>query len=179
MKFHVETERLVMREFRTEDAPGLLKLNSNLEVIKYLHMEPMKNMEEAIADVKWVTDQYPKNNIGRWIVIEKSTGKFMGWSGLKLEDMEMNGHHNFYDVGYRFLPEFWGKGYATESAIASVKYGFEEMNLDKINAAAHHKNLGSRKVLQKTGLKEIDTFHIFDFQAIWFEITKEEYFSTK
>ena len=176
MKFHVETERLILREFREEDAPGLLRLNSNPEVIKYLHLEPMKDMEEAIKNVKWVTDQYPKNKIGRWIMIEKSTGEFIGWSGLKLEDMEMNGKQYFHDVGYRMLPEFWGKGYATESAIASVKYGFEEMNLEKINAAAHCDNLASRRVLQKAGLKEINNFPIFDFQAVWFEITREEYF---
>lgn len=179
MKFHVETQRLLMREFREEDAHGLLKLNSNLEVIKFLHMNPMKNIEEALKEVEGVINQYHKNKIGRWIVIEKSTNQFIGCSGLKLEDMEMNGHKNFFDVGYRFLPEFWGKGYATESAIASIKYGFEEMKLNKINAAAHHENIGSRKVLQKSGMREIDTFHIFDFQAIWFEITQEDYFSTK
>lgn len=179
MKFHVETDRLILREWREEDAPGLLKLNSNPEVIKYLHMEPMKNMEEALEDVKWVTDQYLKNKIGRWIMLEKATGKFMGWTGLKIEDMEMNGHHDFYDVGYRMLPEFWGKGYATESAIASVKYGFEELKLEKINAAAHSENIGSRRVLQKAGFKELETFPIFDFQAYWYEITKEEYFKAQ
>ena len=140
-------------------------------------MEPMKDMEEAMKDVEWVTNQYPKNKIGRWIMLEKSTGEFIGWTGLKLEDMEMNGNQNFYDVGYRMLPEFWGKGYATESVVASVKYGFEEMKLEKLNAAAHFENVASRRVLQKGGFKEIDTFEIFDFQAIWFEITKEEYYS--
>ncbi len=175
MIFHIETERLILREFRKEDAPGLLRLNSNPEVIKYLHLEPMKNIAEAIKEVKWVTDQYPKNKIGRWIMLEKSTGKFIGWSGLKLEDMEMNGQRNFYDVGYRMLPEFWGKGYATESAIAAVKYGFEEMKLEKINAAAHGENLASRRVLIKSGFRELNTFQIFDFEAYWFEITREEY----
>ena len=179
MKFHVETDRLILREFRKEDAPGLLRLNSNLEVIKYLHMEPMKNLDKAMEEVEWVTCQYPKNKIGRWIMLEKSTGDFIGWTGLKLEDMEMNGNLNFYDLGYRMLPEFWGKGYATESAIASVKYGFEEMNLEKINATAHYENIGSRKVLKKAGLKELETFRIFDFEAYWYEFTREEFFSKK
>ncbi len=179
MKFQVETERLILREFREEDASGLLRLNSNPEVIKYLHMEPYKNIEDGIKDVKWVTDQYPKNKIGRWIMLEKSTGEFMGWTGLKLEDMEMNGQQNFYDVGYRMLPEFWGKGYATESVLASLKYGFEEMNLEKINAAAHCENLASRRVLKKSGFKELNSFDIFDFQAYWFELTREEYLAEK
>lgn len=179
MKFHVETDRLILREFREEDAPGLLRLNSNPDVIKYLHLEPIKNVAEAMKEVEWVTSQYPKNKIGRWIMLEKATGEFMGWTGLKLEDMEMNGQQDFYDVGYRMLPEFWGKGYATESAIASVKYGFEEMNLKKINAAAHSENLASRKVLQKAGLSEKEIFPIFDFEAYWYEITHEEYLAKK
>lgn len=179
MKFHIETERLILREFREEDAPRLLRLNSNINVIKYLHMEPMKNMEEALKDVKWVTDQYPKNKIGRWIMLEKSTGEFMGWTGLKLEDMEMNGQQDFYDVGYRMLPEFWGKGYATESVLASLRYAFEEMRLEKLNAAAHWENLASRRVLKKSGFRELNIFDIFDFKAYWFELTQEEYFTKK
>jgi ribosomal-protein-alanine N-acetyltransferase len=93
--------------------------------------------------------------------------------------MEMNGNKYFYDVGYRILPKFWGKGYATESVIASVKYGFEEMKLNKINAAAHCKNIASCRVLQKVGFEELETFKIFNFQAYWFEYTKGEYFSKK
>ncbi|MDG1433921.1 MAG: GNAT family N-acetyltransferase [Saprospiraceae bacterium] len=179
MKFHIQTDRLILREWRMEDAFGILKLNSNPDVIKYLHLEPMKTEEEALDNIKWVTDQYSKNKIGRWIMLKKSTNEFMGWTGLKLEDMEMNGNKYFYDVGYRILPKFWGKGYATESVIASVKYGFEEMKLNKINAAAHCKNIASCRVLQKVGFEELETFKIFNFQAYWFEYTKGEYFSKK
>jgi len=49
-----------------------------------------------------------------------------------------------------------------------LKYGFEEMNLEKINAAAHCDNIGSRRVLQKAGFRELDVFTLFDFQAVWF-----------
>ena len=76
MKFHIQTDRLILREWRMEDASGILKLNSNPDVIKYLHLEPMKTEEEALDNIKWVTDQYSKNKIGRWIMLKKSTNEF-------------------------------------------------------------------------------------------------------
>ena len=175
MEINIETERLILRPWSMEDVPFILKLNSNLDVIKYLHIPPMETTEQAKKEIQYVLDQYESNGLGRLIMVEKLTGKCMGWSGLKIEDMEMNGYKDFYDVGYRMLPEFWGKGYATESAIASLKFGFEKLGVEKINAAAHIDNLASQRVLTKAGLKYQNTFEIFDFKAYWYEIEKADW----
>lgn len=53
-----------------------------------------------------VRQQYVDNGIGRWAVVEKESGLFIGWAGLKIET-NVNDHASFYDLGYRFLPEFW------------------------------------------------------------------------
>ncbi|WP_449401190.1 GNAT family N-acetyltransferase [Chryseobacterium wanjuense] len=55
-------------------------------------------------------------------LIEKESGLLIGWSGLKLLTQEINGYKNVYDLGYRFLPESWGKGYALEAAKASLDF---------------------------------------------------------
>ena len=61
-------------------------------------------------------------------VIEKESGLFIGWSGFKYYKDGVNNHSNYYDLGYRFIPEYWGKGYATETCVAWMKYGFENFN---------------------------------------------------
>ena len=94
----------------------------------------------------------------------------IGWSGFKLIRDVVNGHSNYYDLGYRFRREFWGRGYATESAKAMVAYGFEQMKLEKIYAIADVSNLDSQKVLQKCGLNQIETFSYDGIPHYWFEL---------
>ena len=82
MQFHIETERLLLREFRTTDTADLFKLDSDPEVNRFLGNKPLKIVAEAEAVVAYIQQQYAENGIGRWAVIEKSTGDFVGWSGL-------------------------------------------------------------------------------------------------
>jgi RimJ/RimL family protein N-acetyltransferase len=75
-----------------------------------------------------------------------------------------NNKVNYYDIGYRFMPQFWGKGYATEATKAWLKLGFEEMNLQEIIGAAHQENKASRRVLEKCGLQFVEQF-------MWHDLT--------
>ena len=65
----------------------------------------------------------------------KSNGCFIGWAGIKIEH-NVNGHESFVDLGYRFLPEHWDNGYATEASSALLTFGFDILKLDKICAYA-------------------------------------------
>ena len=91
---------------------------------------------------------YDKHGSGRWSCIHKESGRFIGFSGLKyLEDFDGE-----VDLGYRFFPEFWGRGLATESGLASISYGFDVLGLDRIIGLAVPENIGSIRVLQKCGM---------------------------
>lgn len=171
----IETDRLILREFREEDASALFELESNPLVLKYLKVEPLKKFEEIFTIIERVQKQYRDNDIGRWIMEEKSTGAVMGWTGLKLEPMETNGYSNYIDLGYRLNPNYWGLGYATESAKASVKYGFEVMNYPIIYGAADVENIGSNRVLQKAGLNFVESFDYEGIQHNWYELKSEDY----
>jgi ribosomal-protein-alanine N-acetyltransferase len=178
MKIFVETERLILREVMPSDVDGMFELDSDPEVHKYLGKNPITTKEKAKEAVEFIRRQYKERGIGRWAVVEKSSGAFIGWSGLKLNDEKekLNGKINFYDIGYRFIPRYWGKGYATESALAALKYGFETMNLEQIVGAAEVENIGSNKVLQKIGLKFINAFDDDEFDTCnWYELNKEDY----
>ncbi|MCP9752860.1 GNAT family N-acetyltransferase [Ferruginibacter sp. HRS2-29] len=146
----LETPRLLLRRFTEADAPLIFGLNSDPEVLKYLHEFPLidkKDAERIIRDV--ILPQY-ENDLGRWAVILKETNEFIGWCGLKYRP-EMNET----DLGYRFKKSSWGKGYGTEAAKHTLQYGFDKLKLKEITGRAHIENIGSLKILEKIGMKFI------------------------
>lgn len=168
----IETQRLFFRELTDADADGMFELDSDPEVHRYLGNKPVTSMEQIHAAIAYINEQYKRNGIGRWAVILKETGEFIGWAGLKLHH-NVNGRDQYYDLGYRFIQKYWGKGYASEAAIAFVDYGFTIMKLEKINAYADARNTASRKVLEKAGLKFIETFEEDGVLQAWYEIDNQ------
>ena len=128
MKYYIETERLILRELLATDDEGMFELDSNPEVHKYLGNKPVTKIEECRETIQVVQKQYIENGIGRFAMIEKSTENFVGWSGIKFIKEPVNNHIIFYEVGYRLIPKYWGKGYATESTISSLNFAFEKLN---------------------------------------------------
>lgn len=144
------TPRLYLRQFTLVDAPLILALNSDLEVLKYVHELPLKKLEEAAKAIQErILPQYP-NNLGRWAVYLNDTNEFIGWCGLKyraaLDEI---------DLGYRYLKQYWGNGYAYEAAKHVIDYGFNHLSIKAIVGRAHIENIASLKVLQKIGMQYI------------------------
>jgi [ribosomal protein S5]-alanine N-acetyltransferase len=177
MKYYLETERLILRDLLLTDEVALFEMDSNQELHKYLGNKPSTNILQSREMIQNIRQQYVDNGIGRWAVIEKETGNFIGWSGLKFITEEWNNHINYYDVGYRFHPDYWNKGYATESTMAALDYGFNELKLSVIYGAANIDNKASRNVLEKCGLKFIEKFDfpLWNGQCDWLKISKEEW----
>ncbi|WP_131535846.1 GNAT family N-acetyltransferase [Pedobacter nototheniae] len=173
MKIFAETERLLLRELLPEDINGLLQLDSDPEVHQYLGQKTISTIEESSQNLNYIRQQYIDNGIGRWAVIEKQTNQFIGWSGLKLITDLTNGHINYYDLGYRFIKEYWGKGYATESAKASISYAFNQLNANEVYAIADIDNLASIKILEKLGLKRVNIFQYDGKPHHWLKIEKQ------
>ncbi|MDB2427360.1 GNAT family N-acetyltransferase [Flavobacteriaceae bacterium] len=178
MTYFIETKNLILRDFRDTDVTSIFQLDSNREVHEYLGKKPIKTIKEAEEIVSFFHQQYKERGIGRFATIEKSSGKFIGWVGLKLnlgEKEMLNGYTNFIDIGYRLLPSFWGKGYATEASLASIKYGFKNLKYNIIYGAADIENIASNKVLQKIGLNFINEFAFKNVKCNWYELKKENY----
>lgn len=173
MKIITETERLVIREIIPADAPGFFEMDSNPKVHTYLGNNPVKNIEESRQVIKGAIQRYEDDGISRWTMIEKATGDFVGWTGLLLMKEKINDHIDYYDLGYRLVEKHWGKGYATESAIASLKYGFEIMNLENIYAVAAVGNTASIHVLEKAGLKRGKIVEAWGHDHYWFQINQD------
>ena len=175
MKIFAETERLILREILPMDAEPFFEMDSDPEVHRYLGNNPVKDIKEIKNVINFIREQYVENGIGRWAVIEKSSGEFVGWSGLKFVQTTVNNHSDFYDVGYRFLRRHWGKGYATESAKAALDYAFSKINLKEVFATALDTNVKSKNALQKCGLKFIEYFEEPRGKCCWFRSLREEF----
>lgn len=177
MKIYAETERLILREIVSEDVDYLFELDSDPRVHKYLGNKPVSNKNQVLKYLNFIREQYVQRGIGRWAVILKKTGEFTGWSGLKLNDEKepLNGFVNFIDVGFRFMPRFWGKGYATESGLAAMEYGFNTMKYPIIYGAALADNMGSNNALRKLGLQYVNEFIEEGENAYWYELKREDY----
>lgn len=155
----IETQRLLIREIRKEDKYGLFEMDSDPEVHRYLGKKPISTLEDAEKAIKFIQRQYHEHGIGRWAVIEKKSGNFIGWTGLKYRTdggVTIN-HLNYYDLGYRFIRKYWGRGYAQETVAPSLAYGFNQLHLREIFAMAEIENAGSNAILKKAGFRCIKT----------------------
>ncbi len=174
MKIFVETTRFIMRELMDEDAFGMYALDSDPEVHKYLGNNPITSMQQAEEIINHVRQQYAANGIGRWAVVDKVNGAFIGWSGLKWETNLRSGS-SYYDLGYRLRKEYWGQGFATKSARESLKYGFNSMSLEEIGAAAHIENIASNTILQKLGFVSTETFQHHEATVNWYTLNRRSW----
>lgn len=181
MKYYLETERLILREVSDDDLESIFELDSNPEVHKYLGNKPITKKEQAQTYIDSIKSQYIERGIGRFAVIEKSSGEFIGWSGLKFNTGEKESFGNkkdFYDIGYRLIERFWGKGYAYESALAILDFGFKELKLETIVGTAETENIASNKILKKIGLQYTETFPYENIMLHWYELKKQDYAKT-
>lgn len=155
-----ETPRLILRRFTKKDCSLLLELNSNPEVVKYLHEPILHSTEQALKIlVDIILPQY-KRNLGRWAIHVKENMEFIGWCGLKYrEDL------NEIDLGYRLFQHHWDKGYGTEAARQTLEYGHHQLNLSHITGRAHIDNKASIKVLEKIGMTFIKEEIVDDCQV--------------
>ncbi len=147
MHIVLETPRLILRRITLADAPLILDLNSDPEIVKYVDEPTLKTVEQAeeiIANI--ILPQY-KNNLGRWAIHTKDDMDFIGWCGLKYRP-----ELDEIDLGYRLVQKAWGIGYATEAAQHSLQYGFKVLDLKLITGRTHIENLASIKVLEKIGM---------------------------
>lgn len=143
----LETERLTLRQFTAEDAPFILELVNEPSFIQNIGDRNVRSLADAVKYIETgPVISYARNGFGLYLVQLKESGESIGMCGLikraALEDV---------DVGYAFLPKFWSKGYAVESALA-VKEQARSLGLRRLVAIVDPANIGSIRVLEKLGL---------------------------
>ncbi len=147
-----ETARLRVRHFTNADHDNYFALQGNPEVMQYIRPARTREESDSFLDEKILTT--PTDDFkGYWAVEEKETGLFVGSFVIIPipDDIEKT------QLGYSFLPEHWGKGYATEVAKGGVNYFYNRTPLQEIHGVTEIPNIASQKVLLKAGFTSLTT----------------------
>ncbi|WP_113703187.1 GNAT family N-acetyltransferase [Nonomuraea lactucae] len=150
METCLTTGRLVLRRFTGDEADDLFALHNDPDVMRYL------NGGRPIPREVIVRDTLPAFvRSGFFAAVERSAGGFAGWFHLRVPE---GGAPDEPELGYRLHKAFWGMGYATEGSLALIDRAFRELGARRVFARTMAVNLGSRRVMEKCGLRHVRTF---------------------
>ena len=165
----LETSRLSLRPSRPADLEDFLAMDTDPAVARFIWGEPPDPVERRAALELRLRRDNPKPG-GSWTVADKATGEFLGWCGLM--PLEETG---LIEIGYRYLPNSWGRGIATEAAARLLDHGFRVFEFDPIVAVSHLENRASHRVLRKIGLeRQADAVHYGQTVAV-FGLSRRDY----
>ena len=148
----IKTKRLVLRHWREEDLEPFAKLNADPRVREYF--PALLNREESDASAKLMEESIQVNGFGFFAAMLTDTQEFIGMIGLHkvLFKAPFNQLAPAVEIGWRLAFNYWGRGYATEGALASLEYGYENMGLNEIVSLTAVTNQRSRHVMEKIGM---------------------------
>lgn len=143
----IDTGRLLLRRFQPEDLEAFFQLCSRPEIIRYAQAAPLESREAARDYMETAPfHDYRTRGYGRFACVWKPTGEVIGFSGIKyVTEIGDN------ELGYRFLPEYWGIGLATEAGRASIDFARHDLGLKRLVALVHPDNVASARVVTKLG----------------------------
>lgn len=150
-----QTDRLGFRQWQDTDTEPFAHMNADPEVMEFF--PATLSQGEAAAFITRVRTFIDGNGFGLWAVDEKATGNFIGFIGLTTPRFE-----SFFtpciEIGWRLAKPYWGKGYATEGAKASLDYGFSALGFEKIYSFTAITNKHSERIMQKIGMTRVGEF---------------------
>lgn len=153
MKNVLETQHLILRPFIPNDLDELYSVLNQPEVWQYDPGRPRSFAQTEHTLNFWIND-YERHGFGRLAVIEKDTGKLIGYCGLQWLLLD----HGIFkspevELFYALSPEYWGKGYMTEAAEAVVHFAFEQLKLKRVVSTAVGPNHRSLGVMKRIGMR--------------------------
>lgn len=143
----LQTPRLSLRAIEHRDTDALFRLRSDPETMRYIGKPLMAERAEAAAWIEMSLDAQAKNETATWVICLKNSPDFIGYAGFWRMTLE----HHRTEIGYMLLPEFWGKGYASEAIGAVVECGFQHFDFHSVEAHTDPLNTASERALEKNG----------------------------
>ncbi|MEG3990993.1 GNAT family N-acetyltransferase [Microcoleus sp. S28C3] len=164
----IETARLYLRQFTPEDLDELYRIYSDPEIMKYL--TGVKTREATEIAIHTMLQRWEQNYFGMWALVHKIDRKLIGRCGLAFLDKTPE-----VELGYAIDKVYWNQGLATEASFASLNYGFEILNLERIVAVALPENITSQRLIQKVGMKYEKNAHYYETDVVYYSISREIY----
>lgn len=159
-KILIETARLQMREFCEDDLDAVFEFSTDPEILKYTSDEGVVVSKQDAADLIrniWLAE-YKEYGYARYALIHKGAKKVIGFCGVKYEKDILGPGIGCPDIGYRMLPEYWGRGLGTEAVQACLNYAREELGLTKIIGEVKEENIASNELLLKCGFTLVEKY---------------------
>lgn len=176
---NLETERLLLSEWKRKDAADLYEYAKNPNVGPHAGWKPHENLKESKQIIKLI---FRPNQV--WAIRDKETGRAIGTIGFE-EDKYRPGIKS-RELGYSLSEEYWGRGLMTEAAREVIRYGFEELKLDMISICTGPENTRSQNVIRKCGFTYEGTlrkaYKIYDGSirdVLCHSLMKEEYYGNQ
>lgn len=144
----LETPRLILRKMRLSDADDLFAYARNPEVSQYLVWTPHQNIEESRGFLRYVMSRYSQGLLEDWALEHRQTRTFIGTAGYFFWDVV----HCRAEIHYCLSNAFWHQGLIPEALREITRFGFQQMQLHRIEAKCFPENIGSQKVLRKIGM---------------------------
>lgn len=163
----LQTERLLLRPVREDDFEMLYNIFTNEAVRKYLLDDIIVSADQVKGFIAASLHTFQLKSYGLWLLTEKSTGETVGVAGLR----------HFYgeeqpQLLYALLPQFTGRGYATETATRIIAYSFEQLLFDYLIATCDVPNQASHNVAQRVGMKKKGEEVVNGLPLVFYEIRK-------
>lgn len=144
----LHSERLILRQVVSDDAPVVLKGYSDTAVNQFMSVS-YHSLEDVQIQLNWYNDLFHQGSGYWWGICLKNTGEMIGNGGFHL----WNNKFNSAELGYWILPEFQGNGLASEAVQEMMKFGYNQMNLHRIEAIVEKGNISSSKMLGSLGFQ--------------------------
>ena len=143
-------ERLILREPRMDDAEPLMAIFGDPEAMRYVNHGKTRDIEQVRESIQKRIECLAANGFTLWTVVVAETGDIIGDCGV----IPIDWTEPEFELGYRFRPSAWGKGYATEAGIAAMEHAWRVSSLDTIYAVTDLENFASQRVLAKIGFTD-------------------------
>jgi ribosomal-protein-alanine N-acetyltransferase len=163
--------------FTPDDVPALASIRSDPEVMKHIAKRRTESIEEVRNVLNGILAHWQQHGFGRWALVDKGSALLAGWCGLmNASYLENTGE---VEIGYGLAKQYWGKGLASEAAAATLKYGFEQVRLQRIIAVAWPENVASLRVLEKLGMRYEKRVQLFNSELLLYVISRDQYQAAK
>jgi ribosomal-protein-alanine N-acetyltransferase len=166
----IETERLLLRMVAPGDADALTRILGDAEFRKYLPMQQAPTREKVAAGIARMLAHWEERGYGQWMLSPKNSRELLGYCGLRFlaETEEV-------EILYGIDCPHWNRGLVTEAAKATLRFGFEQAGLERVIALAHLQNKGTRRVMEKAGLRYEKDAVYFDMVCAYYALDRAEY----